>query len=485
MTINLDTSGADGVKNFSITLKDASNNQSGAASVSITKDASGPTMSAVGYSTSAPTAGSVVATVTASEDLNAPSGWTKSGTGPYSYSKSYSSNATESVVFSDSLGNSTTVNVSVTNIDTAAPTTLSMPASSVTQNSAAVTFTVSESGTGYYVIQPTANPAPSASTVMSGNSVGLTANNAQAVLFTGLSPSTAYTVYFVAKDALGNAQATPGSVAFTTSALPNTAPTLTSSPTNQTVGKNVPASTSFVVSDTESGAAAVTVTATSSNQSLVKDSNVVVSAGSGGNRTITVTPEAGATGTVTVNYVLSDGSLSTNGSFTVTFTNAAPVISASVSDQAYVQNSAISTLTLPSASDSNVGDSVTLTATGLPAGLSFNATNRQITGTPTDAPGTYVITYTATDLSGATDVKTFNIVLSAPPVNNAPTISGASPNADIFYDSLSDLDGSGYFYVPPSDRNGQFTVNDADAGAQLTVTKSVTGPGIVTITNVP
>lgn len=202
MTINLDTSGADGVKNFSITLKDASNNQSGAATVSITKDASGPTMSAVGYSTSAPTAGSIVATVTSSEDLAAPSGWTKSGGGPYSYSKTYSSNATESVAFNDSLGNSTTVNVSITNIDTVAPTTLSMPASSIAQSTAAVTFTVSETGTGYYVIQPTANPAPSASAVMSGSSVALTANNAQAVLFTGLSPSTAYTVYFVAKDAL-------------------------------------------------------------------------------------------------------------------------------------------------------------------------------------------------------------------------------------------------------------------------------------------
>lgn len=240
-----------------------------------------------------------------------------------------------------------------------------------------------------------------------------------------------------------------------------------------------------MVSDTESGAAAVTVTATSSSQSLVKDSNVVVSVGSGGNRTITVTPEAGVTGTVTVNYVLSDGSLTTSGSFDVTFTNAAPVISASVSNQAFVRNSAISALTLPSASDSNVSDTVTLTVTGLPVGLSFNSSNRQITGTPTDTAGTYTVTYTATDLSGATDVKTFDIVLSAPPANNAPTISGASSDAIISYDSTLDLDGSGYFIVPPSDRNAQFTVNDSDSGAQLTVTKSVTGPGIVTITNVP
>lgn len=425
VTINLDTSGADGVKNFSITLKDASNNQSGAATVSITKDATGPSMSAVGYSTTSSTAGAVVATVTTSENLNAPSGWTKSGSGPYSFAKSYSTNTTESVVFSDSLGNNTTVNVSVTNIDTVAPTTLSMPSSAVTQNSAAVTFTVSESGTGYYVIQPAANPAPNAASVMSGSSVALTANSGQAVLFTSLSPSTAYTVYFVAKDSLGNAQATPGSVSFTTQALPNTAPSLVSSPTNQTVGKNAVASTTFTVDDTESGAASVAVTATSSNQSLVKDSNVVVTAGAGGSRTITVTPEAGVTGSVTINYQLSDGTLSTTGSFTVTFTNSAPVISSTVSNQSYVQGTAITALTLPVANDSNVGDTVTYSVSGLPSGLSFNSGTRQITGAPSVAPGTYAVTYTATDGSNATDSKTFDIVVSAnaaPSINSTPTI---------------------------------------------------------------
>lgn len=377
-------------------------------------------MSAVGYSTTAPTAGSVTASVTTSENLTAPSGWTKSGSGPYLFTKSYAANTTEAVVFSDALGNATTVNVSITNIDTVAPTTLSMPASSVTQNSAAVTFTVNETGTGYYVIQPTANPAPSAATVLSsGTSVALTANVAQAVLFTSLSPSTGYTVYFVAKDSLGNAQASAGSVSFTTQALPNSAPTLVSSPTNQNVGKNAVASTTFTVDDTESGAAAVVVTATSSNQSIVKDSNVVVTAGSGGSRTITVTPESGATGTVTVNYQLSDGSLTTTGSFTVTFTNSAPVISSTIADQPFVQNSPIAALTLPVANDANSGDPVTYSVSVLPTGLSFNPSTRQITGTPS-VLGTFPITYTATDGSNATDSKSFNIVVSA---NSAPTIS--------------------------------------------------------------
>lgn len=451
------------MKNFTITLKDASTNQSTSTSVSITKDTVGPSMSAAGYSTTLPTSGSVVATITTAEDVAAPSGWTKSGSGPYSFAKTYSSNATESVIFTDSIGNQTTVNVSITNIDTVAPTTLSMPASSITQTSAAVTFAVNESGTGYYVIQPTANPAPSASAVVSGgSSVALTANSAQAVLFTGLSPSTQYTVYFVAKDSLGNTQLTPGNVAFTTLAIANTAPSISTAPTNQSVAKNVSASANMVVADTESGAAAVTVSATSSNQAIVKDSNVVVSVGSGGSRTITVTPEAGVTGTVTINYVASDGSLTTNGSFTVTFTNSAPVISSSVSNQSYVQGSAISTLTLPSASDADSGDSVTYSVSGLPTGLSFDAGTRQITGNPSAAPGTYTVTYAATD-GVASDSKTFDIVISAPPANNEPTISGASADAFITYYSSTDLDGSGYFRTPPSDRSGYFTVNDLDA----------------------
>ena len=420
-------------------------------------------MSAVGYSTTAPTAGSVTATVTTSENLTAPSGWTKSGSGPYSYSKSYAANTTEAVVFSDALGNNTTVNVSITNIDTVAPTTISMPASSVTQNSAAVTFTVNETGTGYYVIQPTANPAPSAATVLStGTSVALTANAGQAVLFTSLSPSTGYTVYFVAKDSLGNAQASAGSVSFTTQALPNTAPTLVSSPTNQSVGKNVVASTSFTVDDTESGGAAVVVTATSSNQSIVKDANVVVTSGSGGARTITVTPEAGATGTVTVNYQLSDGSLTTTGSFTVTFTNSAPVISSTVADQNYVQGSSIAALTLPVANDSNVGDTVTYSVSGLPSGLTFNPATRQITGSPS-ALGNFSVTYTATDGSNATDTKTFNVNVAA---NSAPNINGTP-----LFESGNGLNWTQSGLVLAISDTGSLSVEIAvDNGGKITVT---------------
>ena len=66
----------------------------------------------------------------------------------------------------------------------------------------------------------------------------------------------------------------------------------------------------------------------------------------------------------------------------------------SVDDQAGFVGQAASTITLPTGTG---GDgTLTYALSGLPAGLSFNASNRQITGTPT-ASGEYIITYTVTD----------------------------------------------------------------------------------------
>lgn len=97
VTINLDTLQADG--RTSITLKDASNNQSGAATVSITKDATGPSMSAVfDYF---PTAGAAGHRHHRKTERPVRLDH-KSGSGPYSFAKSYSTNTTESAVFSDS-----------------------------------------------------------------------------------------------------------------------------------------------------------------------------------------------------------------------------------------------------------------------------------------------------------------------------------------------------------------------------------------------
>ena len=57
---------------------------------------------------------------------------------------------------------------------------------------------------------------------------------------------------------------------------------------------------------------------------------------------------------------------------------------ATVENQTYTQNTQIATLTLPQASNGDIPLTYTLTPDA-PAGLTFDATNRTLTGTPTTA----------------------------------------------------------------------------------------------------
>jgi len=65
------------------------------------------------------------------------------------------------------------------------------------------------------------------------------------------------------------------------------------------------------------------------------------------------------------------------------------------------------------ATDSQAGQTLTYAATGLPSGLSENATTGRISGTPS-VVGTYHVTLTATDTTGAKGTTTFTIYVTAP-----------------------------------------------------------------------
>ena len=76
----------------------------------------------------------------------------------------------------------------------------------------------------------------------------------------------------------------------------------------------------------------------------------------------------------------------------------------SVDDQAGFVGQVTSAITLP---EGTGGDgTLTYALSGLPAGLSFSASNRQITGTPTTA-GEYTVTYTVTDADSDSDDADF------------------------------------------------------------------------------
>ncbi len=83
---------------------------------------------------------------------------------------------------------------------------------------------------------------------------------------------------------------------------------------------------------------------------------------------------------------------------------------AEVEDQAYTAGAAISALVLPEATGGE--GEVTYRVLGLPAGLSFDAATRTISGTPEAATdGAVEITYTAEDSAGAAGL-TFSITVN-------------------------------------------------------------------------
>lgn len=77
---------------------------------------------------------------------------------------------------------------------------------------------------------------------------------------------------------------------------------------------------------------------------------------------------------------------------------------------------AITSVTLPAAVDPDAGDSLTYSISpALPAGLTFNAANRMLSGTPSAMMAQTTYTYTATDGDSATDTIMFMITVNAAP----------------------------------------------------------------------
>ncbi|MDI5840221.1 putative Ig domain-containing protein, partial [Shewanella xiamenensis] len=119
-------------------------------------------------------------------------------------------------------------------------------------------------------------------------------------------------------------------------------------------------------------------------------------------------------------------------SIAVANVNDAPTISSTALTSA-TQDAAYSYTLV--ATDSDVGDSVTLSAVTLPSWLSFNAATGVLSGTPTNANvGSHAVVLRATDVDGLTAEQSFSIVVAN--VNDAPTISSTaltSANQDAAY----------------------------------------------------
>jgi len=135
-------------------------------------------------------------------------------------------------------------------------------------------------------------------------------------------------------------------------------------------------------------------------------------------RTLSGTPQPVGAWTITVTATDTAGTPASK-TFTVTTPNVAPVVAATVPAQSAGRNIAWS-YTIPAGTFSDInGDALTYSVSGLPAGLSFNAATRVISGTATTL-GSSTVTVTVIDGNGGTRSTTF--VLSV--VNNPPSYNG-------------------------------------------------------------
>ena len=128
----------------------------------------------------------------------------------------------------------------------------------------------------------------------------------------------------------------------------------------------------------------------------------------------------------TVVVTASDGNLTDTVTVTISVTNVneAPAFAsnASISTISATQGTAITSVTLPEATDPDANATITYTVTpALPAGLTFTASTRVLSGTPTAVSASTTYTYTASD-STLSDTLTFTIQVNAP-ANRAPTFT--------------------------------------------------------------
>ena len=229
-------------------------------------------------------------------------------------------------------------------------------------------------------------------------------------------------------DATGQTAATVAQSTIASYSLtPNTPPTITGISAQSVAINTATSALAVTVNDAETAPALLTMSASSSNTTLVPNANITFG-GSGTNRTVTVTPAQSQTGTTTITVGVNDGSVTTNTTFTltVTGTNNAPTISA-IGAQSTPQNTAKSGIAF------TVGDVDTGAATLTLSGASSNATvvpdanitfggsgaSRTVTVTPaTNQTGAATITVTVND--GAT-TATSSFVLTV--TSTAPTIT--------------------------------------------------------------
>jgi large repetitive protein len=244
--------------------------------------------------------------------------------------------------------------------------------------------------------------------------------------------------------------------------------------------EDVPVTVAVLANDSDPDRDPLTITSASAN-----NGTVVVNA----NGTLTFTPNPNFNGVANISYTISDGN---GGIATATLTvtvgavNDAPT-ALPIPNQASVDGAFYSAGVAPFFSDLD-GDTLSFTATGLPAGLTIDSATGVVSGTITAGAsqvngGVYSVTITASDGNGGTISRT----LIATITNPAPTASNDSattaedtpiPAINVLGND-NDPDGDQLTVTAASAPNGTVTIN-ADGTLNYVPNANFNGTDVIT-----
>ena len=237
---------------------------------------------------------------------------------------------------------------------------------------------------------------------------------------------------------------------------------------NQSSNENMVKNVLFNLGD-DTGALIASVTATSSNTTLVPNANLVIT-GSGGSRNLQITPAANQTGTTTITVTVT----ATNGrtavdtfDLTVNAVNDAPVANndsySTDEDTPLVVNAASGVLSNDTDVDTPLASLTAILVSGPANALSFTLNaDGSFNYTPNaNFNGSDSFTYKANDGNLDSNVGTVTLTVNAindPPVNLVPASLGTAQNTPIVFSAAN---------------SNQISVADPDAGTnglQVTLT---------------
>lgn len=408
-------------RTFTVTVN-AVNNQptlTAISNVSVNEDSGAQTVSLAGIGTGAINETQTL-TVTASSSNtglipNPTVTYTSpNSTGSLSFTPAANANGTATITVTVNDGQSTNNTVVQSFVVTVNPVndvpTLNTPSSlTIAENSSAQSVSLSGVGTGATnETQTLSITATSSDTSLIPNPIVVytSPNSTGNLIFTPVVNANGTAIVTVTVNDNQSANNTTTRTFSVTVTAVNSAPTITTISNITVVSDSDSGLVPFTIGDVETSASLLTLTAISTNASVVPLTNIVFS-GSSSNRFVTITPVAGSAGQSDVTIVVGDGAASASSKFHVTVTAPPP---------------ATSQLSLNKSGSGTV--SPDLNSTTLTVGQSYTVTATAASG--------YIFTGWSGGLSSASTTVTFvmtsNLVLTANFIANPFTASTGTYN---------------------------------------------------------